>query len=181
MKWKSFLAGSFFLVFMSGCSKDDNPINPPPDSNILLNTSFEKNGNPDLEGWTISVRPLAEIINDAPSGGGTYCLKLSASDPEGGMGTITIPAANNKTNYKFSFWGKTTQASSTAYFDLLRNGNVEKRSEINISDTVWTQYSVIDTFQVMNGDSIRIILQERFTPLQLFESHFDLVKVETTD
>ena len=131
------------LIIIS-CSEDKNPVNPPSSSNIILNSSFEKNGTPDTEGWEISARPLGEIITDAPSGGGTYCLRLEASNP-GGMATKKISAVTNKQIYKLSFWAKTNQPSSSAFFDLIRNGHVENRTEMNISDTSWSNYSVVDT------------------------------------
>ena len=167
-------------VILISCSEDKNPVSPPSSSNIILNSSFEKNGTPDTEGWEISARPLGEIITDAPSGGGTYCLRLEASNP-GGMATKKISAVTNKQIYKLSFWAKTNQPSSSAFFDLIRNGHVENRTEMNISDTSWSNYSVVDTLEIMNDDSLKITFQERITQLQLFESYFDLVKVETLD
>lgn len=164
-------------VLMFSCSKEENPVTPPPESNILLNSSFEKNGLPDDDGWTISVRPLGEITNQAPPNGGTFCLKLEASNP-GGMATKTIPVMMDKQVYKFSFWAKTNEPSSVSSFELIRNGQVENHTELSITDTLWTEYSIVDTFQVVNNDSLRITFQERFTPLLMLESYFDLVKVE---
>ncbi len=170
----------FPMILLISCSEDKNPVTPSPNSNILLNTTFEKNGNPDTEGWEISARPLGEITNEAPVDGGMYCLKLEASNP-GGTATKKISAVTNKQIYKLSFWARTNQPSSTAFFDLIRNGQVENRTEVNVMDTSWTKYSVIDTLQVMNGDSLKITFQERITPLQMLVSYFDLVKVETVD
>ncbi len=173
----------FLIVLMLitlSCSKKENPVNPPSDSNVILNSSFEKNGVPDNDGWTISARPLGEITTDAPPGGETYCLKLEASNP-GGMATIKVPVVTNKQVYNFIFWAKTNQPSSSAFFDLIRNGQIQNSEELNIMDTTWTEYSLVDTLQVMSGDSIRITFSERLSPLQFFESYFDLVKVETVD
>ena len=167
------------LIIIS-CSEDKNPVNPSSSSNIILNSSFEKNGTPDTEGWEISASPLGEIITDAPSGGGTYCLRLEASNP-GGMATRTISTVTDKQIYSLSFWAKTNQPSSKAFFDLIRNSQVEHRTEINVSDTVWTEYSIIDTLQAMSGDSLRITFSERLTQLIFLQSYFDLVKVQTVD
>jgi hypothetical protein len=175
-----FLILLFPLILLLGCSENKNPVSPTPDSNILLNSSFEKNGNPATDDWEISARPYGEITNDAPIGGGNYCLKLEASNP-GGMATRQFPAVSNRQIYKLSFWAKTNQPSSKAFFELIRNGLVENQTELSVIDTTWTEYSVTDTFQVMNGDSLRITFQERITQLQMFESYFDLVKVETVD
>jgi hypothetical protein len=167
-------------IFVFSCSKENNPVTTQPDSSVLLNTSFEKNGIPDDEGWTISASPLGDIVTDAPRDGGTYCLKLEASNP-GGMAFIKVPAKTDKKVYNFTFWGKTTQPSSSAYFDLIRNGQIQSRVELSVMDTTWTKYSLVDTLQVMSGDSIRIIFQERLNQLLMIESYFDLVKVETVD
>ena len=170
----------FSIIFLLGCSDNKNPVTPTPDSNILLNSSFEKNGIANTEGWEISARPYGEIANEAPTGGGNYCLKLEASNP-GGMAKRQIPAVSSKEIYKLSFWAKTNQPSSKAFFELIRNGLVENQTELSVIDTTWTEYSVKDTFQVMSGDSLRITFQERITQLQMFESYFDLVKVETVE
>jgi len=164
------------------CSEDNKSVNPPPPNpNELLNSTFESNGMPDTDGWTLSARPLAEIVEEAPPGGGTYSVRLTAATPEGGKAWIIIPAAADKQNYKLSFWAKTNSPSSLVYFDLLRNGQVESHNELNVRDTVWTQYSVVDTFQVVSGDSIRVIFQERLEQIILRETYFDLCKVETID
>ena len=48
------------------------------DINLLLNESFERNHTPTLEGWRFGNPQLAQLVNEAPPGGGNWSLQLTA-------------------------------------------------------------------------------------------------------
>jgi len=64
----------FTFIFLE-CSQ---PMESTDYSNILLNESFEMDQTPSLEGWRFGNPQLAQLVNEAPPGGGNWSLQLTA-------------------------------------------------------------------------------------------------------
>jgi len=169
------------LLIIISCSEDENPTNPAGEDNILVNSTFEKNGAPYEDGWKISPPPRGEIVEDAPSGGGDYSLQLAAFDPEGGSATITVAAMEDKMIYKLSLWAKTNSPSSVIFFDQIRNGVVVSREEVDVSDSSWKEIFLTDTLNIAAGDSLRITFMERLSQLVQLKTNYDLCKLAAVE
>ena len=115
-------------IFIYGCTEEE--ITEPTDENLLINTSFEKNGKFSSDGWFLPA--LADSSNDVPTGGGSFSLQLEASQPPESYAYIKVPVKTQFNNYKLTFWAKSTGVTSgingKGIFSLLRNGSVVKSS-----------------------------------------------------
>ena len=170
---------SLFLLWnCDECSTCTDP--PGEEDKILVNTSFEKNGSPSADGWTISQPPLGNFVTDTPPGGGTYSIFLEASNP-GGLAKIQVAALSSINIYHLSFWAKSKFVIGGANLSFVRNGSVVDQKKLSIPDTVWTMYILTDTFQVNQGDSIRIEFYAGISAIETGGSYFDLCKLETVE
>jgi len=172
------LSSLFLLWNCDECSTCTNP--PDEEDKILVNTSFEKNGNPSADGWNISSPPFGDFVIDAPTDGGTYSVALDAGNP-GGEAAITVNALTNFDIYKLSFFAKFENINGTAGLFFIKNGVVIKNSNITITDTSWTLYSITDTFQTSTGDSIKVLFRGGITQLLPGKNYFDLCKLEAVE
>jgi len=171
------LSSLFLLWNCDECSTCTNP--PDEEDKILVNTSFEKNGNPSTDGWMISIA-LGYFVTDTPTGGGSYSIALEASNP-GGEAVITVGALTGFNVYRLNFFAKFENISSSATLSFIRNGTVSKEKNISITNTNWTSYSIKDTFQTNVGDSIRILFRGGIIQLLSGRTYFDLCKLEAVE
>ena len=173
------ILSSLFLLW--NCDECSNCPDPPGEEDkILVNTSFEKNGNPSANGWIISQPPLGNFMTDAPPEGGTYSVALEAGNP-GGKATITVKSLTDFDIYMLSFYAKFEKINGTASLFFIKNGAVSKENIISVTDTSWTLYSITDTFQTSAGDSIRILFRGGGTPSMAGKTFFDLCKLEAVE
>ncbi len=161
------------------CSTCTDPLGE--EDKILVNTSYEKNGNPFTDGWIISPAPLGNFVTDTPPGGGTYSVALDANNPFGGEAAITVKSLPNFDIYKLSFYAKFENISGTASLFFIENGAISQQNIISVTDTSWTLYSITDTFQISTGDSIKILFRGGTTPIIAGKTFFDLCKLEAVE
>jgi len=90
---------------------------------------------------------------------------------------ITVPVNAQLSNYKLTFWAKSTsiEVNGLAILSLLRNGSVIKEKSIPVNNIVWRSYSIADSFSVASGDSFMIQLTA-ISQLFLGKTYFDLCK-----
>jgi hypothetical protein len=184
MQRKLFTARSILLllaIFIYGCTEEETT--EPTDENLLINTSFEKNGKFSPDGWSLPA--LADSSNDVPTGGGSFSLQLEASQPPESYAYIKVPVKTQFNNYKLTFWAKSTGVTSgingKAIFSLLRNGSSIKSLSIVVDDIIWKSYSIQDTFSVASGDSFRVELTAGFSQLFSGKTYFDLCQLQGID
>ena len=168
-----------FILVYTACSDEDHPVIPPPEK-VLINTSFEKNGQPSDDGWRINSGLTNNFSTDVPDSGGSYSLVLEAGW-NGGTAEIQVPALTQYSNYQLSFYSKYRQFEGRAFLSQIRGGNVVSESSISIDDTTWNAYSLSANFSLMEGDSLKVILYGGLTQLISGETHFDLCKLEAVD
>lgn len=174
------MLSSLFLFW--NCNEGSTLTNSPGEEDkIQVNTSFEKNGNPSADGWIISQPPLGNFITDTPPDGGTYSVALEAGNPFGGEATITVKSLTNFDIYNLSFYAKFEKIKGTAGLFFIKDGAVSKGNIISVTDTSWTLYSIIDTFQTSTGDSIKILFRGGTTPIIEGKTFFDLCKLEAVE
>ena len=63
---------------------------PPPAEELILDGSFERNGEPTLKGWRITNPSVTTLVRDPAPGGGDWSLALEA-DWAPTTGYITRP------------------------------------------------------------------------------------------
>lgn len=170
------------LLLLWNCDECSTCTNPPGEEDkILVNTSFEKNGNPSADEWIISQPPFGNFITDTPSNSGTYSVALEAGNPFGGEATITVKSLTDFDIYKLSFYTKFEKINGTAGLFFIKDGAVSKENIISVTDTSWTLYSITDTFQTSVADSIRILFRGGTTPIIAGKTFFDLCKLEAVE
>ena len=166
-----FLLGLVFLF--SGCTEEETT--EPTDENLLLNTSFEKNGKFSSEGWTLPIG--TDSSSNVPSGGGNYSLVLNASSPPEVYAQIKVPVKTNYNEFKLTFWSKYSVIEGKVILSLVRNGSVIDSSSILVDDIIWKDYSIQDTYNVSAGDSFMVQLTAGISQLLPGKTYFDLCKL----
>ncbi len=158
---------------------------PPVCFSQVLNGSFETDGQPLLDQWSISCD--GESFQDAPSAGGTWSLRFQTGNLQGcfpGTGAQIIPEFRNGDIWQVSVWARQDeQKSAQTSFYLKVFHKTDKDGTILSVDTTtsneWTQLTIVDTLVLDEGDSVAIVLDAGGTsgPQQLDSySYFDLVE-----
>lgn len=166
------------LIFLYSCA--DEETTAPTEENLLLSTSFEKNGVASSEGWKL---PGGNAFSsDTPPNGGSYSLQLIANDPPEVYASIKVPVKTQYSINKLSFWAKSDGVTSNIYgkavLSLIRNGNEIKTRSIQVEEIVWLNFSIQDTFNVAEGDSFLVELSGGTNQLISAKSYFDLVQLQ---
>jgi hypothetical protein len=149
----------------------------------VLNGSFETNGQPSLENWSIDCD--GEPFRDAPSGGGIWSLRLETGNFQGcfpGIGCQFIPEFRDGEIWQVSVWARQDErksAQTSFYLKVFhQKGDATILSVDTTTSAEWTQLTVVDTLALDEGDSVVIVLDagETSGPDQLENnSYFDLV------
>lgn len=166
------------LLFLFSCA--DEETTAPTDENILLNTSFEKNGRFSTVGWSLPT--LSDSSNDVPPNGGNFSLKLKSNAPPDEYAFIKVPAKTQYSINKLTFWAKSTGVSSNipgkAVLSLIRNKAEIKSQSILIDQITWQSFNIQDTFNVAEGDSFMVKFSGGTNQLFSAEAYFDLCQLQ---
>ena len=169
-------------VFMMSCAKKNDAVtNPTNGSNVFINSSFEINGHPSLQGWMTSDTALVKFSTDVPSGGGFYSIALDAVWAPPLFVKSIVGGLQGTHLYKFSVWSKSEGAGGWAELILQRPDSNILRKQIHIIDTSWTLYAVLDTMNCAPHDSIVVKLAGGFSQLLAGKTYYDLCKLEKLD
>ena len=171
------------LLGQHGCN--DSSMQPcEREVNLLLNGSFERAGEPTLDGWIVF--PSAEAIEIVPSpapGGGKYSLKMTSGGLVAPPKRVTagVCEAREGEVYRLSAYIRGTGRSGpggriglSVGPDLESNGK-----KVANYDTVWTLVSLVDTIGADSQDSVRVwLLNLPGGCTQFGAGLFDLVTLE---
>ncbi len=177
MKYKFFVKLLSYLLFallIFGCTEEETT--EPTDENLLINTSFEKDGKFSSEGWTLPVQ--GDSSKDVPAGGGSYSLELETSQPPEVYAQIIVPVKTVYNEYKLTLWSKYSVIEGKAILSLIRNGSAIKSLSILVEDISWKSYSIRDTFNVASGDSFMVQLTGASSQLLPGKTYFDLCQLQ---
>ena len=150
----------------------------------VLNGSFEIDGEPALDHWTISWN-LGESYEDAAPGGGNWCLKLEAGNYQGYFPVYAyqvIPEIQNGEIWEATVWARQHYniTSASLYWRIFKVDG--SQIDLSASETYsenWTQLSVTDTILFEVGDSVAVVLDSGVTGGPSVNwSYFDLVEAE---
>ncbi len=174
-----FLASIIFIV----CQKSEESISGPINNhNLIINSSFETEGNPTLGDWLTDDINRVEFSNDSPEDGGKWSIALEADWSPSPPSLFTLKKlvkGNHK--YNFSFWAKCEGIGGYGYLSLKNLDTLIIKKYIQVVDTTWIIYSIIDTISSNEYDSIELKLSGGFSHLLYGKTYFDLCKLEILD
>lgn len=176
----------FLIFFFAAClitcaKKNDSMTNPPDKSGILINSSFELNGNPSLQGWTGQDTSFIKFSSDVPGGGGSFSITLDAVWAPPVFVKAIVAAPQGIHIYKLSVWSKAHGIGGWIDFVLQRPDSLILRKQIRIVDSTWALYSVTDTMNCSVQDSIVVKLTGGFSQLLTGKTFYDLCTLEKLD
>ncbi len=172
-----FLILSAFLLYH--CTNISNSIIAPGESNnLIINPSFEENGDSSLADWFVNMPTLVNFTKDTPPNGGNWALTIDVLWGIGNNVISTINILPGTHVYKFSLWSKYFVKSGYADLSLVTADSVFIINHIQINSDIWTNYSMIDTITSNPGDSLRIILSGGFSHILPGNTFFDLCTLE---
>ncbi len=179
---KKLLISSFILLPFTllnyQCS--DSIIVPGNENNLILNPSFEENGNASLAWWIIAGDTINQFTTDIPPNGGNWAITINSvwiSPLTNGIYT-TVKLSPGIHIYHFSVWAKYQKVTGSTNMLIVKPDTTIVLRSIQITDTLWKQYSVIDTIAADDSDSLRIILSGGGSQILFGKSYFDLCTLE---
>jgi hypothetical protein len=151
-------------------------------SSQILNGSFETGTGPDLSDWNWTCG--AESFQNAPTDGGTWCIKVTAGNPLGpclrGFAYQKLTGIDSGQKYELSGWQHAQNSTVGIYFGAVNNGVFIYNSGVTVEDTVWTKMSIQSTFTLSSGDTACIILNCVPTTETAGYGYFDLISLKST-
>ncbi|MDZ7260698.1 MAG: hypothetical protein ONB05_01070 [candidate division KSB1 bacterium] len=181
---------TFALIGFMSCRKSENAgVAPPTDANLIVNSSFERNGAPTLQGWNSNSVDTSYVnfSNDTPSGGGSYSVKLrNGWTIQSTIWYCLMPPIGTH-RYQLSVWAKAMRSNALveAGGDVIlmtkKGGVLSFRKSIHFADTVWTTGSLIDTLTTSSTDSVVVTLRGNIDQSSAGYVLFDLCRFEKLD
>ena len=173
------------LPVAAGCRQSGlQPDDPSRSSNLVENGSFEEDGQPTLEGWRVPSPELASLVEEAPSGGGHWSLKLEADwAPTMGYVSAVIPGVQTGDILRLSAQARATSSTGGAVIGIVVGTDVDpdgRRSARFASTTGlnWTTLTVEETVSVGEGEAVWVLLSSPNTEVSASSGLFDLITVE---
>jgi hypothetical protein len=189
VKYSTMVVLGVLLAAFLGCNESST--NPSARTgNLLMNGSFERDGQPNLDGWA-GPRDSSTVsfADDAAPGGGQFSLQLETGfNPNVASATVGMHGTEETGVYRLSAYVR-----SIGYFG---GGGIElvpwpdSQTEDNppkwaaSSDSSWTLLSVVDT--IGSCDSLSVLLWSNWgpnwlAPVPLGYGRFDGVVLERVD
>jgi len=173
------------LLFLASC-KNGSPTSTNDGTIVLFKSSFDSSSSPSSSGWSLSDSSLIAFSTDVPPNGGKYSIVLESSNVSDPRATAKIALPSGNHIYRLSIWAKSiTPDGATGLFPPRANFAVIESKILgpvgfaNVSDSVWTEYSVTDTLTTQAGDSAEIILMPaQYGNLKENQTYFDLCEFE---
>jgi hypothetical protein len=144
-----------------------------PARSQIINGSFENDsGAFSLEGWR---NYISAPSSDTPPGGGNWSVEIGGGDVVGSC-VQTIADIQYGGIYELKCWAKLLAGWGRIGWYIDRN---PKRA-VFVTDTMWTQISVVDTFFIGSSDSVQVALESAGGLYYSGATLFDLVQVQKT-
>ena len=176
---RTFAAVLFALVQMS-CSGSTVGPTPRRGGAVILEESFERDGEPTLKGWRVGNPKLATLVRQPAPGGGSWSLRLVADwAPTTGYITMPILGIRDGDVVRLSAYVRAVNSEGGGLIGLSVGpsggllGNRVKRAYT--TSTSWALLTVQDTISLAHGDTVWVSLSSFHTEVVPREGHFDLV------
>ncbi len=136
------------------------------------------NGNPTRQGWLADDTSLCQLINDAPTGGDSWSMKINAEWTFQHSARTTVAPSEGIHQFEFSVYGKIVRFHGSAILYLKHADTLTLRKFVTITDTTWTRYSFLDTISITRPDSLVVVLEGGLTNLVVGYTVFDLCSLK---
>ena len=145
----------------------------------ILDSSFERDGQPTLEGWRITNPSLTSLVPDPAPGGGEWSLQLDADwAPTTGFVTVPLPQIRDGDVLRLSAFVRAVDAEGGAVIGLRVGPSFGGRAKWAYSGgTSWTRLSVQDTVSLAPGDTVWVVLSSPHTEITRRQGRFDRVEL----
>jgi hypothetical protein len=186
MKIKLLIAFSL-LIAANGCDQITTENLPPAGSNLLHNPTFDSNGTPSLQDWTVPDTGYVHFSSDAPFGGSGHTIAVTAHwfavFPAGMVYQSVLPSLEGTHQYRLSVYGKRWGIPGSLWLTINRPSDINSvlRMSIPISDTVWTFYVRTDTITTHSNDSLFVVIDGGNTEIAAGITYFNTCKLEKLD
>ena len=131
-------------------------------NNLIYNPSFEFNGQPSLEGWTINDTIWVKTVKEAPSGEGFWSLQIGpAFGPfPGGTAKTFITGQDGDGIYTLRFYERNLQSYAWGVVSIsqLRNGNTIFNDDIYADSSQWSLTSKSYKLNLLYTDTLVVKL-----------------------
>ncbi len=174
------------LSVVFACSLVVNPAGEV--NNLIKNGSFEENSKPTLKYWFGLDSSVAKLVKDAPERGGEWsvAIPLHRLEPLNFRLAQAVNLHSGTHILQFSFWGiwSKTDKSLPGYANLIRktkDGKLIDEGGLAVKDTTWTQYTLLDTVHLQEGEKLYVNLSGGAAELSTSSTtSFDLVSLTET-
>ena len=167
------------LVQVSCGDSTTGPI-PRRGETVILRESFERDGQPRLEGWRVGNPSVTTLERQAAPDGGSWSLGLEADwAPTTGYVTMPILGIRDGDVLRLSAYVRAVDAQGGGSIGLSvgpsygLGGNRVK--EAFTTSTSWTLLAIQDTVSLAQGDTVWVSLSSFHTEITRREGRFDLV------
>ena len=151
------------LIILNSCKNNPaSSTNGPVVNNLIVNPSFENNGQATLAGWDTTFN-LAGFSNDTPTGGGKWSAEIITYDQRslrpfrfGFLNQNVKVMPNIKLTYTLTFWAKLDSSISDEASLKLFQPDTTLINYVTINNSTWTKYSIMDTASSNVIDSISV-------------------------
>lgn len=163
----------FLAVFaISGCKKDKKV----SEGNLIANSTFESNGQPNFQGWT----GIKSFSNDVPPDGGKWSLRLEpAWYPGEGFAETFITGLSGNYTFQLNCEVKSIRNGTGTIILRLRreNGTVTDVTKTTFNDSTWEKITLITTVQLQPADQLIVHLTAGSTEVATWFLLFDNVEL----
>lgn len=164
------------------CTKSTVAPIPQPTEELILDGSFERDGEPTLEGWRITNPSVTTLVPEPSPGGGRWSLGLEADwAPTTGFVTRPIPGIRDGDVLRLSAFVRAVDAEGGGSIALLVGPSyglgLNRAKRAYASSTSWTRLSVQDTVLLAPGDTVWVALSSFHTEITRRQGRFDLVSL----
>lgn len=163
--------------------------------NLILNPSFESNGDPYCESWIDGCGNKlsshcdsmwncnTRLIMDTPqaTNTGDWGVQVYGSIPTSGSVTTYITGMSGTLVYQLKFWMNTTFFLGEAYLGPVENGVVVDSNSISDHGEGWQQYTLLDTITTEFNDSIGVVLTAGLGDFCICIVSFDQIELTVID
>jgi hypothetical protein len=150
------------ILFIFSSCEDEVTAPVETNGNLIKNSSFEENGTPTLKYWTSS--GTINFYEDTPPEGGKYSAGIVENWGPHGTLSITFPMPAGKRIIDFRCWSKTGNLPAEISLSVFQD-TVHYLRSITVTDTLWQQYTILDTLNTSEGDSIMVELKGSISQL----------------
>ncbi len=171
----------FIALFAASCR--ETVTSPASGVNLIASSSFEVDGTPTLQGWTVSDTSAVHFSTDIPHDGSGYSIILHAEwfGPSPTNFISRKLAAQSGTHlYWLSYWGKRIGISGG--ISVLLSQHASQNSilcmSLPVADTSWTFYSQTDTSTANTDDSLTIKIGGGASEIAAGTTYFNTCELE---